>query len=157
MIDLFQPTYTMRQLAEATSASLKDIDNYVLHKHLIPFRETGRPRFTALQAIETDLISRLATLFKIPPAVGSILARSMLEGAPRGLLDREAAAPNDANARPEQYRAQATIVRNADGSVDRVAVNESRPDAIDIIVPVQLFARMVLGKLAGMDTGEQAD
>ena len=58
MIELFEPMYTMRQVADCTSASLKDVDNYMLHKHVTPYRETGKPRFSAFQMIEVDLCER---------------------------------------------------------------------------------------------------
>lgn len=138
-VDLDFPAFSQTEAAEWTAADRKAIDNYIQHGYLQPSREGGKRLFSARQLIQIELIARLGDIFRIPPSVATLIAG---EFARHPSIDLDAKAVGDRKWTLSAHeRAQATIRR--DGDHVEVAVG-NEPDAIMIIVPVQLFARGVL-------------
>ena len=147
-VDLEEPRFTQKQVAACTSADMKTLDNYVQHGHLRPSRIDGKRLFSGFQMVETEVIARLASLFHIPPKTGVLIARQVLaEAGPT--IERDAGSVTQGSwALQASERVQTTIERHSDGEVTIVKPSEERPASIDLVVPVQLFARMVLQKAA---------
>lgn len=149
-IDLHAPQFTQKQVTEATTADNKTVDNYVQFGHATPHRVEGRRLFTALQTIEIEVTARLATLFSIPPKVGSVIARRAVSEK-RLLLEADASSIGDATwplrtSHGSYEDSHANITRGADGSVQ--LLDDAVPDGIMLVVPVRAFARAVMFKLA---------
>ena len=138
-IDLDKPDFTLKEAAECTSADFKTIDNYVMHKHVEPSRIEGRRLFSARQLVEIELIARLATLFRIPPSVGKVIAAKVLQDTPDYALGQGLS---------REFDGQVSIRRLDSGAVHLLEVGETADDAIDLIIPVQTFGRVVLAKAA---------
>lgn len=138
-VDLDFPAFSQTEAAEWTAADRKWIDNYIQHGHLVPFREGGRRLFTARQLIQIELIARLGDHFRIPPSVATVIAD---EFSRHPSIESDARAVGDRGwVLRSSERAQATIIRK--GELVEVAAGDD-PEAIMIVVPVQMFSRGVL-------------
>lgn len=145
-IDLNHPQFTQKQATEITSADLKTIDNYIQHRQVEPHRLEGRRLFSALQLIQIDLIARMADIFRIPPKTGAVLAQRFLK---HPSIAEDAQTVGDQRwAHQAHKRAEATIRRLPGGEVEVVMDGENDPEAILMVVPVQMFARLVMAKAA---------
>lgn len=136
-IDLDKPDFTLKEAAEFTSADFKTVDNYVMHKHVEPSKIEGRRLFSAKQLVEIELIARLASLFRIPPSVGKVIAAKVLRETPDYAFSHGFSREHDG---------QVSIRRLDSGAVHILEPGETADDSIDLIIPVQTFGRAVLGK-----------
>jgi len=143
MVDLDSAVLTQKDVAAWTEADEKVLNNYVHHGHVAPAQVTGNRRmFTPRQAIQIDLIVRLGQIFKIPPSVATILAERFSQ---HPCVDADAMNIGDSGwVRRASERVSATISRQGD---DVQLAEGNEPDAIMVVVPVQLFARGVLERI----------
>ncbi len=137
-LDPFQPLFSQRDVTECTGIGKGTIDSYIINDHLRPYMIGGRRAFSAVQMIELAIIHRLAGAYKIPPSLGASLARQLVAGAPENMLLADA---RDAQSGVSwigraSYRGQ---VCKDPGIIG---------DGIDLVVPVQLVARMIFAKAA---------
>lgn len=158
-IDLYQPQFTQKQVAACTLADVKTIDNYVQHDAVRPYLVEGRRLFSAFQMIEIHIIAVLAAMWKIPPKTGWQVARQMLQFAPANMLERDAALVKDSAdwvyGPGALHRSQVGINRGSDGTVTLLKEGEGGPFSVDLVVPVQTFARHVLRNVCRVIEGAE--
>lgn len=144
-LDLHSPIFSARDVVTCTSQDKVGLDSHIHHEHVVPHRMGGRRTFSALQMIEIEIISQLASLFKIPPSVGRRIADHLLsDESTKQMLSRDAAGVTDSMAwiNSASDREHADIIRNEDGTTELAP--PGTVDGVTIVVPVQHFARVVL-------------
>ena len=150
-IDYDDPLFTRDQALTMIRADESTYDNWLRHGHLVLTGEKKNRRLSPNNLIQAELIYSLANTFKVPPAVGKVIADEALAEyrahADADILDiwqgsHFASAP-DGNA----GRTTLSLLRDASGSLRAWEPTDKAEDEVMIVLPVRLIARSVFAKM----------
>ena len=130
-LDPYEPIFSHQDVSDCACIKKTTLQSYLVGEHLKPRSIDGRGAFTAAQMVEIYLIHQLAYVFKMPPSVGSEIAKQLVSEMPAGMLTKDAADAETAS----NWSLSASY---------RGHVRKGRD--IDLVVPVQRFAREILGR-----------
>lgn len=151
IIDFDEPLFQREQALRMIRADETTLDNWLRHKHVVPTGEKGRRLFSPNNLIQAELIFSLANTFKVPPAIGRVIADEAIAEyrvhANVDLLDVWGGANFASVPDGDAGRTQLSLVRDADGSLRAHQPNDRAEDQVTIVLPTRLIARSVFAKM----------
>lgn len=155
-LDFSKPQFPQRVLSSIMPVDAATFDNWDRFGHIACEKQGNRRLVSAATLIQCAVMNVLISTMKIPPQVGSLIAREMI---PHYLnsqwKDHDIAwlangLPAEASYSPADFYCR--IVRGPDGDVRVVLPDEPIVDAVHLVVPVRMLARQVLAKLIELET-----
>lgn len=150
-IDYDEPLFLREQALRLIRADESTLDNWLRHKHVIPTGEKGKRLFSPNNLIQAELIYSLANTFKVPPAIGRVIADEAIKEyrafADVDLVDIWSGANLGSVPDGDPDRTMLSLVRDQDGSLRAHERGDRAEDEVMIVLPTRLIARSVFAKM----------
>lgn len=153
-LDPNAPLFTFKDTVELTQPGEKTLENYVQWQRVVPHRIGGRRMFTFEQLLQVDVMYTLATMFRVEPNTGALIANTLIEAylptMQSDVDDVRAGRPWHSPLTRDAWTYELT--RDAETQELRATNRrDTDADSVMLVVPMRPLARRILGRMAGQD------